>query len=297
MIGFLIFFLTDIFISVVFMAVYGGRRGYKNGMLLGVHVPETAVRDPEVEAFMADYRKRNKWFYYLNIVASGAVCFLLFWHLSIFMIVWSLWLIQLIAGAFWMLYGANRKLYEMKVRRGWGTGDYDGDCYWKNGWYDNPEDNRLLVPDRFCAANYTMNMGKKAGKIVVLSGIGLTLALLVWLNVMFLRVDFIPWELAVSDGKVSISSTMYAISFSKDDVKRAELLDAMPDESLRKTNGLSDNQQLVGEFRGSESGDSRIYVYRDHSPVLKIELPEYTVYINSQKEEQTEEWYQMLEAE
>ena len=100
---FLIFLFTDIFITVIFMAVYGHRRTYSEGMLLGVHIPSYAVHEREVEALMEKHRRRTKWFYAVNLLLSAAVCFLNFWYLSIFILAWSAWLIELTAGAMGLL--------------------------------------------------------------------------------------------------------------------------------------------------------------------------------------------------
>ncbi len=99
MLGFIIFFLTDIFITAIFMAVYGGHRRYHDGMLLCVHIPEYALHDFELTEFMEHYKKQIQLFYISNIIIGGAISFLLFWYLSIFMMIWSLWLLQLMAGS------------------------------------------------------------------------------------------------------------------------------------------------------------------------------------------------------
>ena len=57
---------------------------------------------------------------------------------------------------------------------------------------------------------------------------------------------------------------------------------------------MSDNKQMLGKFEGKEAGELRMYIFRDYSPILKIELPDYTVYINSQKEGEAEQWYREL---
>lgn len=49
----------------------------------------------------------------------------------------------------------------------------DDDVYWKNGWYNNPEDRHLFVQDRMNSMNISMNLGRLAGKImtgIVLGG-------------------------------------------------------------------------------------------------------------------------------
>ena len=84
---------------------------------------------------------------------------------------------------------------------------------------------------------------------------------------------------------------MAPISFKRDEIKGIELLDSMPDGDFTRTNGLGDERQLVGKFREKKQGEFRLYIYRGYSPILKIELPQYTVLINSQEKSETERWY------
>ncbi|MDD3361167.1 MAG: hypothetical protein PHW34_05780 [Hespellia sp.] len=294
MLGFIIFFLTDIFMTAIFMAVYGGRRRYHDGMLLCVHIPEYALHDSELTEFIEHYKKQIRLFYMSNIIIGGAISFLIFWYLSIFMMIWSLWLLQLMAGSLLLIYKANRILYEMKIRRGWGLGYEDDDIYWKNGFYANPKDDCFLVADRVCSSNLTMNMGKKSGRLTALTGIGVTVLLLVVLCVVFLITDFTPRTLSVSGHEVQISAPMYDIAFDTTEIASVELLDSIPEDHFRKTNGLSDNRQQVGSFRGNELGNCRLYLYRGYTPVLKIQLKDYTVYINSKDPDETQKWYQEL---
>ena len=119
MLMFWIFALTDLFVAGIFYAVYGGKRKYAEGMLLGVHIPQSAADSEEVKVFMERYRKNTKRFYLWNGLAGVAVCFLNFWYLSVFMIVWSVWLVEFCAGAIYLLCRTHRKLYDLKVERGW----------------------------------------------------------------------------------------------------------------------------------------------------------------------------------
>lgn len=462
MVVFLIFLFTDLFIMVIFMAVYGHRRTYSEGMLLGVHIPSYAVQDEEVEAVMEKHRRRTKWFYGINLILSAAVCLLNFWYLSIFILVWSIWLMELTAGAMVLINAAHRHLYDIKVKRGWhgasgsrivvvdtnvsaendrlpfpvrwhipvfaaaaalalipgvrevlakapemwgltggsaalilfftgmhlwtvrrsnevyssnteinlrvnrlvkrvwsgiwiisdylnllsiGTVIYSGvrqhiftagsiigyiviqcitgisilaaflylrwkkkdilkedpqplyvddDIYWKNGWYNNPNDTRVWVPDRFCTSNYSTNMGRTAGKVFTFSILGFVLATFIVIFIVFLKMDFTPRYLSVNGEDVSISSPMAPVSFKRDEIQSIELLDHMPEGDFTRTNGLADERQLVGKFRERKDGEFRVYIYRGYSPILKIELPEYTVLINSEQKGETQNWYREL---
>lgn len=111
----------NLFTVGIFYAVYGGRRRfvYSEGKLLGVHLPESAAKGEEVTAFMERYRRRSGQFYLWNTIAGVLICFLNFWYISIFMIVWSVWLTEMCGGAIAMLYRTHRKLYDLKVERGW----------------------------------------------------------------------------------------------------------------------------------------------------------------------------------
>ena len=116
---FLMFALIDLVVIGIFYAVYGKKRKYSEGMLLGVHLPLSAAESGEVTAFMARYYRNTKRFYAVNMVISTALCAFCFWYLSVFMIVWCIWLLEFCVGAMALLYGSHRKLYDMKVERGW----------------------------------------------------------------------------------------------------------------------------------------------------------------------------------
>lgn len=461
MLEFIIFLSTNMLVLFTFKCVYGAKPKYQNGMLLGVHIPVYGVHDPEIEALMEKHQKNIKSFYALNFVAALGISFLVFWYMSIFIIVWGLWLAELIALARGLQFGVHRKLYDLKMRRNWqgaagsniiavdtrvaATGgrlsrpiwwhvpviigemapvvfpsirrsllkpphilflygcvgaltilfivlhlwtvrrrnevlssdtninkrinqldkkvwsmiwiicDYmnflslcfivlpiltrgwfmgldfagfvtaqtltgfliffvllylkwkkgdilkddihplyiDDDVYWKNGWYNNPGDKRLLVQDRFCSLNHSCNMGHTSIKIFIFGTLGAVLILFMVLAGQFLKMDFSPLHLFLDGENVKISAPLYPLTFRSEDIKGLELLDKIPTGNFVKTNGLADNRQLVGKF-SNQGQDFRVYLYRKYSPILKIELPAYTVLINSREKNQTEKWYKEL---
>ena len=87
---------------------------------------------------------------------------------------------------------------------------------------------------------------------------------------------------------------MAPVSFKRDEIQSIELLNHMPEGDFTRTNGLADERQLVGKFRERKDGEFRVYIYRGYSPILKIELPEYTVLINSEQKGETQNWYREL---
>ena len=48
-----IFLITDWSIVGIFAAVYGGKHRYREGMIFGVHVPESAVLDKDTAVLTA----------------------------------------------------------------------------------------------------------------------------------------------------------------------------------------------------------------------------------------------------
>ncbi len=170
----------------------------------------------------------------------------------------------------------------------------DDDYFWRNGWYENPNDPRLLIQNRYSSMNYTFNLGRPLGKVLTY-GICLTVgALFLWMCLLFLRMDFTPIRLTITGENVSITSGYTGADFQLRDIEEIHLLDQLPDESFSKTNGSKDDRMLLGIFWGSQTGSCRMYVTLRESPVLEIRVPEYTVFLNSTTPGQTQAWYEEL---
>lgn len=458
----IIFTGTNLIIVGVCWAVYGKKVKYEEGMLLGVHVPPYAQDEPDVRELLERYQSRSKRFYLGNMIFSFVILALVFYRTSVFILVWTVWLLAFVGVAVGMICVYHRRLYDLKVERGWfgreganiviadihtphevqkkavsvlwhvlfllltgmlcavppvrqyllaepegwlfpgmtmgitllflichnwtnrsgnriysedselniringlekrswsviwilcdllnfsgmvllcyGTGKnqwldigyligyialltlsavpilaglfclkkrkaellkenkaplyIDDDVYWKNGWYENPNDKRWFVQDRLCSMNYTSNMAKPLMKwLTVLTLAGVVLGCL-WLDVIFLRQDFGTFTLNVQGQEVSVDGLGYDIEFQIGDIEGAELIEELPDEKMNRTNGMADDRRLLGKFRGRETGECRLYIERGYSPILKLTLPEYTVFINSREPEQTQGWYEEL---
>lgn len=170
----------------------------------------------------------------------------------------------------------------------------DDDIYWKNGWYNNPRDRRWVVPSRMCSSNYSFNMGKPGVRYLT-GALGSVIVIgVLWLVVVFFGMDFVRPQLSIDGNQVTVRSAEYGISFDRKEIEDAELLENLPEEDFVRINGLSDSRQLLGKFKGEESGKAMLYIRREETPVLKIELPEYTVFINSEESGKVQEWYEEL---
>lgn len=170
----------------------------------------------------------------------------------------------------------------------------DDDIYWKNGWYNNPRDRRWVVLSRMCSSNYSFNMGKPGVRYLT-GALGSVIVIgVLWLVVVFFGMDFVRPQLSIDGNQVTVRSAEYGISFDRKEIEDAELLENLPEEDFVRINGLSDSRQLLGKFKGEESGKAMFYIRRGETPVLKIKLPEYTVFINSEESGKVKEWYEEL---
>lgn len=116
---FFVFLLCDLMIVPICWFSYGDRREYREGMLLGVHIPPEYVSDPEVENLCTGYGKRWKKFQTVNLTLSILVCFLCLWDFLIFIIAWTIWVAEYTGGLYYLIIIPHRKMYRLKIRRGW----------------------------------------------------------------------------------------------------------------------------------------------------------------------------------
>ena len=75
---------------------FGKQSEYREGMLLGVHIPSDCIGDPEVSAICTGQEKDWKRFQRINLVISILVCFLSLGDFFIFIVVWTIWLAEYI---------------------------------------------------------------------------------------------------------------------------------------------------------------------------------------------------------
>ena len=90
----IIFLITDISMVGIFAGVYGNIAKYREGMLMGVHIPKSELEHPDIKELLQLYKKHNRQFYLWNMLAGIAVCLLCFTYFSIFITVWTLWFVK-----------------------------------------------------------------------------------------------------------------------------------------------------------------------------------------------------------
>lgn len=167
----------------------------------------------------------------------------------------------------------------------------DDDIYWKNGWYSNPHDKKLFVPDRMCSTNYSMNMAKTSAKIwtavisVIVAGCVIGVAALL--------ITFATTEVTVrmENGVMDVRAASYDCRICPEQILSVKLLDEMPEDYFYRSNGGDSDKLLIGHFKGKTLGKCMMFIYKEEVPIIEIRLKDMTVYLNSEDEKKTEEWY------
>lgn len=116
---FVIFLMSDLFTVLICRYAMSDTYEYKNGMILGVHIPKSAVESDEVVTFLTSVRKRYKYFQNINILFAVVVCIPILFNMAAGVFVWIFWLVIYIAGYTFSTNSAHRKMYRIKIKNGW----------------------------------------------------------------------------------------------------------------------------------------------------------------------------------
>ena len=160
----------------------------------------------------------------------------------------------------------------------------DDDDYWKTGFYYNPNDPHLFVPDRLCSTNYSLNYARTGAKIFTGSITAVTLGLLIWTTIILIPYIHVTIDIRTTDSTVNVSSCGYTSRINIDDITEITLMDSLPDDHFFRYNGGATDSYLVGKFKGNTYGKCNLYIFNDVSPVLMIKTADQTVFINSKKD-------------
>ena len=86
---FFIFLISNLIIVPLCRYSYGKMWEYREGMVLGVHIPATCIHHPEVEELCEKHRRNWTLFHRINLAVGTLSCFLCFVDYIVFIIVWS----------------------------------------------------------------------------------------------------------------------------------------------------------------------------------------------------------------
>lgn len=116
---FFIFLGTNLLSVLLCWYSYGKSGEYKEGMVHGVHILWSCLSRPDVQVICQKAKKTWKIFQWINLVISLLVCLLCLYDFTVFIIVWSVWLLLYIAGDYYLILAPHRKMYRLKMENGW----------------------------------------------------------------------------------------------------------------------------------------------------------------------------------
>ena len=152
------------------------------------------------------------------------------------------------------------------------------------GFYYNPNDPHLFVPDRLCSTNYSLNYARTGAKIFTGTITAFTLGLIIWTTIVLIPYIHVTIDIRTTDSTVNVSSCGYTSRINIDDITEITLMDSLPDDHFYKYNGGATDSYLVGKFKGNTYGKCNLYIFNDVSPVLMIKTADQTVFMNSKKD-------------
>ena len=116
---FVIALVSNIFIILIMRYGFTGNYEYKQGMLLGVHIPQENIGDEEVVSLMEKAKRNYKIFQNVNVVLGIVICFMNFLNMIIFVLIWCVWLIGYAVGIELLIIMPHRKMYDIKIKNKW----------------------------------------------------------------------------------------------------------------------------------------------------------------------------------
>lgn len=167
----------------------------------------------------------------------------------------------------------------------------DDDEYWERGYYYNSNDKRTMVEKRI-GYGFTCNMATLKGKLFTFGILVPVAALILFLSIVFVRMDTASFNLFIKDKTAKIDAPLYAFSFNIDDIREVKKVDTLPNGA--RTNGAETEKYRLGNFNLNGYGKSKMYVYKESSPFIVIKLDGTYIFINGKTKEMTEEYYKLL---
>lgn len=167
----------------------------------------------------------------------------------------------------------------------------DESAFWKWGFYNNPNDPRLMVSKQY-GGGWTVNIATTAGKWIIGATFAVLVGVLLFSVFMTVGVYTVPMELNVENDTVKITAAVYDTEFKTDDIEAVELISEIPDGV--RTNGASMGALQLGHFQLDGYGNSMLYLSQETPPYLLIKLKDKVVIFDGGTPEKTQELYNEL---
>ncbi|WP_375178960.1 DUF5808 domain-containing protein [Enterococcus rotai] len=171
----------------------------------------------------------------------------------------------------------------------------DEDQYWKYGVYINPNDKRIMIPDRV-GMNISVNLGRPAGKLALgIIGV-LVLFSLIGASIPMVISDFSanPFELSTSHNGISLSAPLsQSRKITWDEIESVELIHTLPKDRL-KLYGTATENYLTGEFQINNE-PAYLLVLSNKKPILEIRTNDKLYYYTNKDTKLTEKYYKDIQ--
>ncbi|WP_086443882.1 DUF5808 domain-containing protein [Candidatus Enterococcus lemimoniae] len=171
----------------------------------------------------------------------------------------------------------------------------DEDQYWKYGIYINPNDKRIMIPDRV-GMNISVNLGRPAGKLALgIIGV-LVLFSLIGASIPMVISDFSanPFELSTSHNGISLSAPLsQSRKITWDEIESVELINTLPKDRL-KLYGTATENYLTGEFQINNE-PAYLLVLTNKKPILEIKTNNKLYYYTNKDTTLTEKYYKDIQ--
>jgi len=137
----LILIATNLIVVISCWLVYRKNFRYRDGMLLGVHIPFQHANDPELTEFCRKKEKTWNIFNKINIVAGCIICLPALYDWGLCVLLWCIWLVVYLVLMYYYVFKPHREMYRIKKER---------------GWFDETTKHKVMVDTRVSAASGRM---------------------------------------------------------------------------------------------------------------------------------------------
>ncbi|MDQ6419998.1 DUF5808 domain-containing protein [Paenibacillus sp. LHD-117] len=194
------------------------------------------------------------------------------------------------------IFVVHQHIKELEYRYGDTDGSSypaDADANWRHGLsYYNPKDPAVFVPKRVGIGS-TLNMATRTGKAVYYGALAAVAAIVIPIAILIVRADTSPPQLVIGEGEtIIIEDAMYPLEFALDEVLELTLEDEMP--SGFRQNGIATSEYARGDFKLTELGEAKLYVFKKNAPYILIKLQDRYVVYNERDAAATEALYSEL---
>lgn len=165
------------------------------------------------------------------------------------------------------------------------------DYYWRYGIYYNPDDRRLMVPDRI-GLNITVNLARTGGKIFIgllpIVLIGAMVITVVPLYILDYHPDPLTYE--VKQENLILDGPIYRErKISYKDMEKVALIERLPRVGM-KVNGLATENYSIGSFKVAGKSAS-LFVDHQSKPILQIQTKNRDYYYTNTDPTATQQLY------